>query len=56
MTYAPPVVDLDGRRSRALIAGVVGLAVCAIGFVVDPYHLFRAWLIAYLVFLCIALC
>jgi len=55
MTYAPPVVDLDGRRSRALIAGVVGLAVCAIGFVVDPDHLFRAWLIAYLVFLGIAL-
>jgi len=55
MTYAPPVVDLDGRRSRALIAGVVGLAVCAIGFVVDPGHLFRAWLIAYLVFLGIAL-
>jgi hypothetical protein len=55
MTYAPPVAELDGRRSRALIAGVVGLAICAIGFVVDRDHLFRAWLIAYLVFLGIAL-
>ena len=55
MTYAPPVADLDGRRSRALIAGAVGLVVCAIGFVVDRDHLFRAWLIAYLLFLSIAL-
>ena len=55
MTYTPPVADLDGRRSRALIAGAVGLAVCALGFVVDRDHFFRAWLIAYLLFLGIAL-
>jgi hypothetical protein len=55
MTYTPPVADLDGRRSRALIAGLVGLAVCVIGFVVDRDHLFRAWLVAYLLFLGIAL-
>src|SRR5688572_3675247 len=53
-TYAPPA-DLDGRRSRALIAGVVGLVVCALGFVFDREHFFRSWLIAYLLFLGIAL-
>src|SRR5688572_1465025 len=54
-TYAPPVADIDARRSRALVAGVVGLVVCGIGFVVDRDHFFRAWLIAYLLFLGIAL-
>jgi hypothetical protein len=54
-TYTPPVADLDGRRSRALIAGLVGLALCALGFVVDRDHVFRAWLIAHLMFLGIAL-
>ena len=54
-TYSPPVADIDGVRSRALIAGVVGLAVCALGFVVDRDHFFRAWLIAYMLFLGIAL-
>jgi hypothetical protein len=55
MTYAPPAADLDGRRARALVAGVAGLGLCAIGFVVDRDHFFRAWLIAYLLFLGIAL-
>jgi hypothetical protein len=55
MTYTPPVADLDSRRSRALIAGLVGLVVCALGFVVDRDHFFRAWLIAYLLALGIAL-
>jgi hypothetical protein len=55
MTYTPPVADLDGRRSRALIAGLVGLAVCALGFVIDRDHFFRAWLIASLMALGIAL-
>jgi hypothetical protein len=54
MTYAPPV-DLDARRSQALIAGGVGIVGCAIGFVIDRDHFFRAWLIAYLLFLGIAL-
>jgi hypothetical protein len=54
-TYAPPVADIDGTRSRALIAGVVGLVLCAIGFVLDPAHLFRSWLIAHQLFLGIAL-
>jgi hypothetical protein len=55
MTFAPPAADLDVRRSRALVAGVAGLGLCAIGFVVDRDHFFRAWLIAYLLFLGIAL-
>jgi hypothetical protein len=55
MTYAPPAADLDVHRSRALVAGVAGLGLCAIGFVVDRDHFFRAWLIAYLLFLGIAL-
>ena len=40
-TYTPPVADLEALRTRALIAGVVGLVVCAIGFVVDRDHFFR---------------
>jgi hypothetical protein len=55
MTYTPPVADLDARRSRALIVGLVGLAVCALGFIIDRDHFFRSWLIAYLLFLGIAL-
>jgi hypothetical protein len=54
-TYAPPVADLETGRFRALMAGLVGLVVCAIGFVFDRDHLFRSWLIAYLLFLGIAL-
>ncbi len=55
MTYTPPVADIDGRRSKALIAGVIGLALCAIGLFVDPDHFYRSWLIAFLLFLGIAL-
>jgi hypothetical protein len=54
MQYAPPA-DIETRRSRALIAGGVGLAVCALGFLLDRDHFFRSWLIAYLLFLGIAL-
>ena len=54
VTYAPPA-DIDLCRSRALLAGVVGLVACGIGFVVDRDHFFRSWLIAYLLFLGIAL-
>ena len=55
MTYTPPVADIDRRRSLALIAGVAGLVVCALGFVVDRGHFFRSWLISYLLVLGIAL-
>ena len=54
-TYTPPVADIDGPRSRALIAGAVGLVLCALGFVFDRDHLFRSWLIAHQLFLGIAL-
>ena len=55
MTYAPPVAELDARRSRVLIAAVVGLVGCAAGFVLDQNHFFRAWLVASMLVLGIAL-
>jgi hypothetical protein len=54
-TYTPPVADIERLRSRALVAGVVGLAGCSLGFVMESGHFFRAWLVAYLLFLGIAL-
>ena len=54
-TFAPPAAELDARRSRALMAGAAGLALSAVGFIVARDHFFRAWLIAYLLFLGIAL-
>jgi hypothetical protein len=53
--FAPPLADLDARRRKALIAGAVGLVLCAVGFVFDRDQFFRSWLIAYLLFLGIAL-
>ena len=54
-TYSPPAADIDRLRSRALIAGVVGLVLCGVGLLIDRDHFFRAWLVAYLLFLGIAL-
>jgi hypothetical protein len=54
-TYAPPTADIERLRSRALIVGIVGLVGCGIGLLVDRDHFFRAWLVAYLLFLGIAL-
>ncbi len=54
-TFAPPVADIATPRSRALIAGGIGLVGCAIGFLVDRDQFFRSWLIAYMLFLGIAL-
>ena len=54
-TYAPPVADIDAPRSRALMAGGVGVVLCVIGFLLDPAHLYRSWLIAHQLFLGIAL-
>ncbi|MGE0444911.1 MAG: hypothetical protein AB7P99_06750 [Vicinamibacterales bacterium] len=53
-TFTPPA-DIDARRSRALIVGGVGLAACALGFVIDRDHFFRAWLVSYMLVLGIAL-
>jgi len=55
LTFTPPVADIDARKSRALIAGLVGLALCALGFVIDRDHFFRAWLISFWLFLGISL-
>ena len=52
--FAAPA-DLDARRSKALMAGLAGLAICALGFFFDRDHFYRAWLTAYLLFLSIAL-
>jgi hypothetical protein len=52
--FAAPA-DLDARRSKALMAGLAGLVLCAIGFFFDRDHFFRAWLTAFLLFLSIAL-
>jgi hypothetical protein len=53
--YAAPAAELESVRSRALMVGVAGLVACGIGFVVARDHLFRSWLVAYLLFLGIAL-
>lgn len=50
-----PLPDVDRLRSRALMVGVVGLVACGVGFVLDRDNFFRSWLIAYLLFLGIAL-
>lgn len=55
MTFTPPVAEIDSRKTKSLIAGVVGLALCGLGFVVARDHFFRAWLIAYWLFLGISL-
>ena len=52
----PSPADLDALRSHALIAGGRRPRCCArSAFVVDRDHFFRSWLIAYLLFLGIAL-
>jgi hypothetical protein len=54
ISFSTPA-ELDAHRSRALIAGGVGLVLCGVGIIFDRDHFFRAWLTAYLVFLGIAL-
>jgi hypothetical protein len=53
-TYNPPA-DIDARRSRALIIGIVSLLICGAGFALNRDQFFRAWLIGYLVWLSVAL-
>jgi hypothetical protein len=55
LTYSLPAAEFDARRQKALIAGGVGIAGCAIGFLLDAPNFYRAWLIAYMLFLGIAL-
>jgi hypothetical protein len=54
LTYAPPA-RLAARRGPALVVGAVGLGVCAVGFAVNRDQFFRAYLIAYMFWLGIAL-
>ena len=55
MTFTPPVAEIDARKSRALLIGLVGLALCALGLFLDRDHFFRAWLISFWLFLGISL-
>jgi hypothetical protein len=50
MKYVPPpelVADIDRYQKRAAIAGIVGLALCAIGYFTSPEHFFRSYLVAF---------
>jgi hypothetical protein len=53
-TFDPPA-DIEARRSRALLVGLVGLVACGVGFAIDRDQFFRAWLIAYMLWLGVAL-
>ena len=55
LTYTLPAERFEAHRKKALVAGVIGLAGCAAGFVLAPGHLFRAWLISFMLFLGISL-
>jgi hypothetical protein len=52
--FAAPA-QIEAPRSRALVIGVIALAVCGAGFATSRDQFFRAWLIAYLVWLSVAL-
>jgi len=53
-TFAAPA-EVESMRTRALMVAGVGLVGCAVGFLIDRDHFFRSWLIAYMLFLGIAL-
>ena len=55
VTYSVPAAEFDARRSRALVAGGVGLAGCVVGYLIDPANFYRSWLVAYMLFLGITL-
>jgi hypothetical protein len=50
---APP--ELDRFRSRALIVGIAGLALCGVGAIFDATQFFRSYLLAYVFWIGIAL-
>src|SRR6185436_13379805 len=53
-SFAPPP-ELRRLQAPFLIAGGVGLAVTALGFFVDRPHFFQSWLVAWLLWLSVAL-
>ncbi len=46
----PPelIADIDRWRQRALIAGAAGLALCAVGWLLDPTQFYRSYLVAFM--------
>ena len=50
---APP--ELDRFRSRALIVGIAGLALCGVGAIFDAPQFFRSYLLAFVFWIGIAL-
>ena len=55
VTQTVPAAQFDSLRTKALYAGILGVAGCAAGFVFDPGNGFRAWLIEFLLFLRVSL-
>jgi hypothetical protein len=53
--YAPPAPDLAALGRRALIAGVAAGVACAVGLASDPPRFFRAYLVAWVLWLGVAL-
>ena len=53
-SFAPPP-ELRRLQAPFLIAGAVGLVVTALGFFVDRPHFFQSWLVAWLLWLSVAL-
>ena len=52
--FAPPVTT-RGPRSKALIAGIIGLAIAGVGFATDPAHFYQAYLIGFVFWATVAL-
>lgn len=48
-------LDVSAARSRALVVGVVGLALCAVGALLSPEQFFRSYLLGYLYWIGITL-
>jgi hypothetical protein len=53
-TYTVPS-RISGLQRLALIVGAVGLGLCAVGYMGNREHFFRAWLMAYMVWFGVAL-
>jgi hypothetical protein len=53
-TYSAPL-EIEARRRPALLAGIVGLVVCALGFAFDREQFFRSYLVGYMFWLGVAL-
>ncbi len=53
-TYTVPS-RISGLQRLALVVGVIGLGLCAVGFMANREHFFRAWLMAYMVWFGVAL-